>query len=168
MITKQDKAAKSEYYALLRSYQLKKYPNAPDTLLNYPKAVNLTKTNDIEKCIVKWFEMNGYIAERTKTQGRRLGNDVAHHDFLGKVQFVEKAKFIPSTARNGSCYIKATCRDKAGLPMSLAIEVKNVYTNDRIRPDQIKYKEQFEKSGGVYVVIRCFSEFVEWYKLNVL
>ena len=106
MITKQDKQAKAEYYELLKSYQLRKNPNTSDFILKYPKPVNLTKTNDIERCIVKWFEMNGYIAERTKTQGRRLGNDVAHHDFLGRVQFVEKAKFIPSTARKGSSDIK--------------------------------------------------------------
>jgi hypothetical protein len=68
----------------------------------------------------------------------------------------------------GSADISATCKDKQGGVMSLRIEVKNRYTNDMIRPDQDEYRKKHEAAGGTYVIIRTFSEFVDWYNVNVL
>lgn len=143
------------------------HPNVPPAYIPLCKFA-LTKTNDIERAIVLWFALHGYKAERVKVQGRKVGSDVVYHNQItGKVQVIDKAKYIPSSGAKGSADISATCRDKSGGVMSLRIEVKNSYTNDRVRPDQVKYKEEHERSGGTYIVIHTFGELMEWTFDNV-
>ena len=143
------------------------HPNVPPAYIPLCKFA-LTKTNDIERAIVLWFKLHGYKAERVKVQGRKVGSDVVYHNpITGKVQVIDKAKYIPSSGAKGSADISATCRDKTGGVMSLRIEVKNTYTNDRVRPDQLKYKEEHERSGGTYIVVRTFGELMEWTATHV-
>ena len=143
------------------------HPNVPPAYIPLCKFA-LTKTNDIERAIVLWFKLHGYKAERVKVQGRQLGSDVVtYNQITGKRQTIEKAKYIPSTGAKGSADISVTCRDPGGMVMSLRIEVKNGYTGDRVRPDQIKYKAEHEAAGGTYIIVRYFSEFIEWANINV-
>ena len=144
-----------------------KYPNVKPEHIP-PCKFTLTKTNDIERAIVLWFSLHGYKAERVKVQGRKIGSDVVYHNpITGKVQVIDKAKYIPSSGAKGSADISATCRDKSGGVMSLRIEVKNSYTNDRVRPDQVKYKDEHERSGGTYIIVHTFGELMEWTFDNV-
>ena len=165
----EDRHAVKELYRMMFEKTCEDHPNTEIRLLAKPKPFQLTKTNDIERAICKWFALHGYNAERVKTQGRKIGTDTAYfNQITGKVQIVEKAKYIPPSGMLGSADISATCKDKQGAVMSLRIEVKNRYTNDRVRPDQDEYKKKHEAAGGTYVIIRTFSEFVDWYNVNVL
>jgi len=162
-----DRQALKHLQSIKHAQDCKQYPNVPANYIPLCKFA-LTKTNDIERAIVLWFKLHGYKAERVKVQGRKIGSDVVYHNpITGKVQVIDKAKYIPSSGAKGSADISATCRDKEGGVMSLRIEVKNTYTNDRVRPDQLKYKEEHERSGGTYIVVHTFGELMEWSMDNV-
>jgi len=163
-----DRHTLKQFYLLIWQDNCRRHPMTEPRLIASPKPYNLTKTNDLERAICKWFEIKGYKAERVKVQGRKLGSDVVTYNHItGKRQTLDKAKYIPTTGAKGSADISVTCRDKDGAVMSLRIEVKNGYTGDRVRPDQMKYKEQHEAAGGTYIIVRYFSEFIEWAILNV-
>lgn len=168
-MTTSDRTALKQFYLELWQDNCIRHPLTEPRLVASPKPFNLTKTNDLERAVCRWFELKGYKAERVKVQGRLIGSDVVTYNTItGKRQTIDKAKYVPSTGAKGTADISVTCRNKEGAVMSLRIEVKNGYTNDRVRPDQIKYKQQHEASGGTYIIIHYFSEFIEWAKENVL
>lgn len=168
-MTPTDRTALKQFYLELWQDNCLRHPLTEPRLVASPKPFNLTKTNDLERAICRWFELKGYKAERVKVQGRLIGSDVVTYNTItGKRQTIDKAKYVPSTGAKGTADISITCRNKEGAVMSLRIEVKNGYTNDRVRPDQIKYKQQHEAAGGTYIVIHYFSEFIEWANQNVL
>jgi len=166
-LTQSDRTAIHILYSMMQTETKRTHPNLP--YYSAPKPFDLRKTNDLERAVCKWFQLYGYKAERVKVQGRKLGADTVYHNpITGKVQTIDKAKYIPSTGAKGSADISVTCRNKEGQVMSLRVEIKNGYTNDRMRPDQLKYKEEHERAGGTYIVVRYFSDFVQWFEENVL
>jgi len=44
---------------------------------------------------------------------------------------------------------------------SVKIELKVV--RDHTRPEQVTYKQQVEKAGGIYLLIHTFDESYQWY-----
>jgi hypothetical protein len=42
-----------------------------------------------------------------------------------------------------------------------AIEIEVKYGKDKLRPDQIIYKQKTEAAGGVYLVVKNFDSFLE-------
>lgn len=164
-LTPQDRTTLKVLYSMMFTESKRRYPDHPLP----PKPFDVRKTSQLEGAICKWFQLYGYKAERVHVQGRLIGSDVVTYNTItGKRQAIDKAKYVPSTGAKGTADISVTCRNKEGAVMSLRIEVKNGYTNDRVRPDQIKYKQQHEAAGGTYIVIHYFSEFIEWANQNVL
>ena len=45
--------------------------------------------------------------------------------------------------------------------IAIACEIK--MPGDKLRPDQIKYKESYERAGGIYLIVRSFEEFLNFY-----
>jgi len=167
-MTPQDRTALKQLYSMIWQNKVKKFPLTETRLIAPPKPYNLNKTSQLEKAICDWINLSGYKAERVHVQGRILTPErVTYNVITGKRQTIEKAKYIPTTGAKGSADISATCMNKSGVVMSLRIEVKNGYTNDFMRPDQVKYKEEHERAGGTYIVVRYFSDFVEWWKENI-
>jgi len=167
-MTPQDRTALKQLYAMIWQNKVKKFPNTETRLIAPPKPYNLNKTSQLEKAIVDWINLSGYKAERVHVQGRILTPErVTYNVITGKRQTVDKAKYIPTTGAKGSADISCTCRDKDGLVMSLRIEVKNQYTHDQVRPDQVKYRQEHEAAGGTYWIIRSFADFVELWNENV-
>lgn len=168
-MTPQDRTALKQLYAMIWQNKVKKFPNTETRLIAPPKPYNLNKTSQLEKAIVKLLHLYGYNSARiTHVVGRQIGADkVTYNHITGRRQTIDKAKFIPSTGRTGEADIHANIMLKDGRPVSLAIEVKNIYTGDRIRPDQLKYKADFEADGGMYIVIRSLSEMFEWVDENL-
>lgn len=130
-----------------------KSPSIPP---NYIVGTKFTEknANDIEKAIEKFASITGFLAERTKTQGRKM--DAKYKDTPNGRLTVSKAKFVTSTSRKGSSDMKLLIQ---GFPF--AVEVK--YGKDRQSIDQKKYQDDYERSGGTYLIVKTFEEFVIWY-----
>lgn len=87
--------------------------------------------------------MNGYQAERIESTGRMLGK-----------------KWVKSTSTNGTADISATIAGK-----SVKIEIK--IGKDRQSEAQKKYQADVERAGGIYIIVKNFTEFAEWYGKEV-
>jgi len=130
---------------------------APSMNPNYITATKFkeTKANDVEKAIEKFASIVGFLAERTKTQGRLMSatyKDTA----MGRLQ-TSKEKFVTSTSRKGSSDMKLLIPNIG----YIACEIK--FGKDTQKIDQKKYQSDVEKNGGIYLIVKTFEEFVIWY-----
>lgn len=134
-------------------YRERKSPSMP---ANYIVANKFKEknANDIEKAIEKFASLVGFLAERTKTQGRLMQASYKQ-TAMGRVQ-TSKEKFVPSTSRKGSSDIKIILAGQF-----IACEIK--FGNDRQRTDQKKYQEDVERNGGIYLIVKTFEDFLIWY-----
>ena len=98
--------------------------------------------NGLTKCITAWMELNGYFAARINTTG-------TYSQKLGK--------YIHSGSRKGMADVTAVVNGR-----HVSIEVK--YGKDRLRPEQIKVRNEVEAAGGVYIVASTFDNFLEQIK----
>ena len=176
-MTPQDLRTLKTLYAMMYQESKRKYPDHPLT----PKPFKIVKTSQLEAAVEKLFHLYGYKSvRRTHVQGRKIGSDsITYNVITGKRQTLDKAKYIPTTGRKGEADIHGNIilrQDsielaKRGLMfasgISLAIEIKNQYTHDQIRPEQLRYKEDFEADGGLYLVIRSITEAMEWIDQNL-
>jgi transposase len=121
-----------------------KYPNIPYLV---ESKYSDKKTNDLTKCVIDWIELNGYQAERINSMGRQVkinGSD----------------KWIKGSHTNGTSDISATIKGR-----SVKIEIKCAATGDRYQSDdQKEYQRKIEAAGGIYIVVRDFQGFYEWYQ----
>jgi hypothetical protein len=165
LLTPSDRQTLKVLYSMMFTESKRKYPDHPLA----PKPIDVRKTSQLEGAIEKLFKLYGYNSiRRTHVVGRQLGADsVTYNPITGKRQTLDRAKWIPSTGRTGEADIHGNVMLNDGRAISLAIEVKNQYTNDRMRPEQLKYKQDFEADGGVYIVIRSISECMQWIDQNL-
>jgi hypothetical protein len=122
-----------------------KYKSIPDHALPKSKFKD-NGSNELTSSVIKWLELNGHWATRVSSAGRYVA---------------AKGKFIPSTTKKGCADIHAVIFGK-----HVSIEIK--YGADRLREDQLLVKEQIEKAGGLYVVVKTFQQFFDWYNENFL
>jgi hypothetical protein len=66
-------------------------------------------------------------------------------------------KWTPGQSTKGTADISATIRGR-----SVKIEIK--YGKDRQSDVQKQYQASIERAGGVYIIVRDFDSFVEWYE----
>ncbi len=113
-----------------------------------------TTANGLEKCICAYIKLNGGMAERRKNTGRYIDNSKIVTDITGAQRVIGKGKYIPGTGRNGTSDVSGIWKGKP-----IAIEVK--IGKDRMSQAQIEYKEDFEKAGGIFIIAKTFTQFVE-------
>ena len=135
----------------------KRFPNVPDFAIVAPEYKD-TSTNGLTKCVYDHLALNGYFVERTGNEGRIIDDRKEVIDCIGRHKTIGTIKRIRSSGTSGTSDLKAIIKGQF-----IAIEIKCKATNDRIRPDQIKYKLQVEKSGGVYIIASTFQQFYEWF-----
>lgn len=110
--------------------------------------------NDVEKAIERFAGIVGFLAERTKTQGRRMDAKYINTP-NGRVQ-VSKEKFVTSTSRKGSSDIKLLIQGDY-----ITGEIK--FGKDTQKKDQVNYQQDVERNGGIYVIWKTFEDFLIWY-----
>ena len=115
-----------------------------------------TTANGLEKCIVAWCTLHGWLCERVKNQGRYVDTSTTVTDVMGYTKRIGSGKYIPSTGRNGTADCRAVIKGR-----SVSFEVK--IGKDRQSDAQKKYQEDVERSGGLYYIIKDFDEFIEVY-----
>jgi len=140
----------------LKLDQLKRdYPNVPDYAIPLPKYSD-NSANALTKCVVEYILLTGNFAERTGNEGRVIDGRKTYTDTLGQRKTIGEVKRIPSSGTKGTSDIKAVVNGRM-----VAIEIK--YGNDKQSPAQKRYQEMIERSGGVYLIVRDFDSFHEWY-----
>lgn len=119
-----------------------KYSNVPGYAIVPGKFEDKT-TNGLTDCVIKWLQLNGHYCSRIQSQGQ-------YRESLGM--------WTKSTVRRGIGDIMAIVNGR-----SVMIELK-VGAADK----QSKFQEETENdvvaSGGQYVVVRNFGEFLEFYQ----
>lgn len=138
---------KSEELKRFEEFAFKKlkerYPNFPYPVK--PKYKDNT-TNELTACVIDAITLTGYQAERINTTGTQITTSSG-------------TKWIKGSSTTGSADISATIKGK-----SVKIEIKCEATGDRYQSEaQKKYQKQIENAGGVYIVVRNFTEFYNWY-----
>lgn len=143
----------------LKNQELK-YPTFPKEYLN-PYKFKPNSTNGLTKCVVDFLNLSGHFAERTNTMGRVIDNRKTYTDVIGRKVTIGSTQYIPSTGTLGSSDIKAVINGK-----SVAIEIK--WQKDKQSNAQKEYQERFESSGGIYIIVKDFDSFYQWYSSDFM
>jgi hypothetical protein len=109
--------------------------------------------NGLTKCVLAWLRLHGHKAWRQGSEGRyRPGVTIT--DVVGR-QRTLKGNWLPGQ-NNGASDVACIINGRF-----VAIEVKK---QDRQSEAQQRYQEEVEASGGIYVIVRTFTEFYEFYQ----
>ncbi len=152
---------KDKLNALMMEQLKYKYPNMPEAYIPKTDWTD-NSANALTKCVIAWIQFNGGQAERISSQGQyregakiQVGSGImAHTKQL-------PGKWTPGQSTKGTADISATIRGR-----SVKIEIK--YGKDRQSDVQKEYQAAIERAGGVYIIVRTFDEFVEWYEQFIL
>lgn len=149
--------------ALLKELELKwrkeRSPSVPDF------AIPLTKYNDdsanaLTRCVIDFLTYSGFQAERINTMGKRIDNRKQVETVAGKRE-IGSVSWIKGTGTKGSADISAVIKGRA-----VKIEIK--YGKDRQSADQKAYQQAIESAGGVYLIVKDFDGFIEWFNTSII
>jgi len=135
----------------------KRYPSIPEYARSCKKYRD-DSSNSLTKSIIDFLNMSGHLAERINTCGRYVDQSQTFTDVLGKTRTIGTGQWLPTSGIKGSSDISATIYGR-----SVKIEVKQ---KDKQSEDQKRYQQRIEAAGGIYLIIRNFTEFYEWYNAN--
>ncbi len=153
-----NKTNKATLNELWRAKQHKDNPSFPiKYLTDYKNTDN--STNGLTKCVVDFLNYSGHFAERVSNTGRFIAGKTID-GVNGK--FTTQGKFIKGSGRNGTSDISAKIKlpnHKFAIPVSIEIKWKK----DRQSEDQKKYEQNMNNVGAVYIIVRTFDGFMDWY-----
>jgi len=131
------------------------HPNVPDYAIPAYKRSD-KDTNGLTACVIDFLIYSGHHAERTSNEGRTVDDSQIVTDYLGRTKKIGSVKRIPSQGTIGTSDVKACINGRF-----IAIEIK--FGKDRQSEGQKTYQEKIEASGGVYIIVRNFDDFLSWY-----
>jgi hypothetical protein len=138
-------------------YLLEHYRNReciPQACRFAPKYSDKT-ANALTKCVISWLKLSGWQCERINVMGRPIDNTRIVTDCIGRKRRIGSVTWIPSGSTPGSADISSTIAGR-----SVKIEVK---MKDRQSEAQKEYQRNIEAAGGIYIIVRTFDEFLQWY-----
>lgn len=150
-----NKQSKQRLTDALLAESRQKYPNLPDHA-RVIKSYSDNSANGLTKCVIKWLELHGCQAERINTMGRMVDKRKIVTDVIGRKGMIGSMTYIPTTGTRGSSDISSIVYGK-----TVKIEIK--YGKDRQSEAQKQYQASVESAGGVYLIVRTFDEFLEWW-----
>lgn len=153
---KKEAEALNELRELYLQHHRKKYPSMPEYARVAPRYSDRT-ANGLTKCIIDFIRLSGGQAERTSTTGRLVDRRTQFTDVIGRTREIGTAKWIPTSGVRGSADISAVLAGKA-----VKIEVK--IGRDQQSDAQKEYQAKIEQAGGLYLIVRSFSDFLNQYK----
>ena len=133
-----------------------RYPEVPPGCLKDVGKLTVNSANSLTNAIIKFIKLKGYHASNIKVTGRMVDKRVTYTDILGHQRQIGSCKYIKSSMEVGSADISATIKG-----LTVMIEVK--WGSDRQSEAQKVYQAKIEKAGGIYLIIRKFEEFYDWY-----
>lgn len=135
------------------------YSSIPDYAIPKKKYTDKT-SNGLTKCVVDFVNFNNYQAERINSTGRQINTRKRINYGLGGSGTVRGAKWIKSSSQNGTADISATIKGR-----SVKIEIKCKATGDKYQSQAQKdYQTKVQQAGGVYIIVRTFEGFYNWYQ----
>lgn len=144
---------------LERTFAEKKHPTIPKEWL-YSRKHKDTKANDLTKCIMRWAELNGHQAKRVNVMGIPKDNRRVVTDCLGFQKTIGSVEWRPSGSTRGASDISLICQGRA-------YEVEIKIGKDRQSEVQRSYQAKVERAGGVYIIARSFSDFIEKISVHI-
>ena len=111
--------------------------------------------NGLTKCVVEFIRLTGGMAERINCTGRYVDRSQTFEDVTGRVRTIGTGQWLPTSGVKGTADISAVIQGRA-----VKIEIK---IRDRQSEDQKRYQEATERAGGIYLIVRSFAEFYDWY-----
>ena len=130
----------------------KRYPSFP-----YPvKDKYSNTTNGLTKLVIDFIRANGYHAERVSNQGQYRDNSKIVTDVLGRKRKIGSGTWTKGQGINGTADIHCIIKSKP-----VMIEIK--FGSDRQSKAQKEYQKFIESSGGIYLVVKTFEDFYNWF-----
>lgn len=133
----------------------KRYPNFPEHARPQPK-YSEKNANSLTKCVIDFINLSGYQAERINNIARKVGRSKVVTDVVGLSRKIGSERYVKSQMTAGTADISATIHGR-----SVKIEVK--FGKDRQSEAQKNYQKSVEAAGGVYILVKGFDSFVEWF-----
>lgn len=126
---------------LCDNFRKRKNPDAP-------KKYYTDKTApELEKCIINYTFLMGHFAEKVQSMGRTIYKD--------------NPIYVRNSNTTGQADLALIVEGKA-----IKVEVKCKWTKDRYQNEaQKKYQKRVERAGGIYIIIREFAEFKNWFDI---
>ena len=121
-----------------------------------PANIKEAGANDLTRLVIDFLEMNGYQAERISSMGRYIDGTKQVTDCIGRKRTIGSGKYVKSTTTNGTADISATIKGR-----SVKIEIK--WQKDTQSKDQKAYEDSINKAGGIYIIVKTFDDFVNWF-----
>lgn len=112
--------------------------------------------NDLTRLVIDFIIFNDGQAERISSMGRYIDGTKQVTDCIGRKRTIGTGKYVKSTTTNGTADISSTIKGR-----SVKIEIK--WKKDTQSDDQKKYEESINKAGGIYIIIKTFDDFVDWF-----
>jgi hypothetical protein len=100
--------------------------------------------------------MSNCQAERISSQGQYRDGKKQVTDIIGRVRTIGSGVWTPGTSTKGTADISATIKGR-----SVKIEIK--WAKDRQSDAQKEYQLSIEKSLGIYIIVKTFDDFIEWF-----
>lgn len=155
--TKHIKSAAVKHLEELAFEEVKRrHPDFP-----YPVRPKYTDgtSNGLTKCVIDYIKLTGNHAERVGSTGFMKDNRQTCTDILGRQRTIGSSKWIKGSGQTGTSDVAATLAGR-----SVKIEIKNLISGDKVQSKAQKiYQDQVEAAGGVYLIVRTFEQFYEWY-----
>jgi len=134
-----------------------KFPSCPDYARVKPKYSD-KNTKELTKCVIDLLKFNGFHVERTGCEGRVIDQRQTFTDVVGIQRTIGNIKRVYSSSQRGTSDLKAIIKGKF-----IAIEIKCLATKDRQSEYQKEYQKQIENSEGIYLIVKTFPQFFEWF-----
>lgn len=132
-----------------------RYKNVEAKYLS-PRKYEDRSANGLTKCVIDFIRLSGYQAERINCTGRYVDNTKVVTDVLDRKRVIGSTKWLPTSGQKGTADVSAVIR---GMAVKIEIKAKS----DRQRPNQVEYQKQIEQAGGIYLIVRSFAQFYDWY-----
>ncbi len=130
------------------------HPNI-DAKFLAPRLYRDDSANWLTRCVIDYLRLQGFQAERINSQGRYIDNSKTFTDVTGRTRKIGSGTWIPTAGTKGTADISAVIHGQA-----VKIEVK---MKDRQSEAQKAYQNQVEKAGGIYLIVKSFAEFKNWF-----
>ncbi len=137
-----------------------KFPSLPSSA-RVPKKYKLSTSNGLTSAVIDYINLTGGQAERISNTGRYLDARKVVSDVLGHERTIGTGKWIKGSGTLGTADISATIKNKAGIGLSVKLEIK--INSDIQSIYQKRYQDHIEQAGGVYIIIHSLEEFINWY-----
>ena len=155
-----NKTNKALLNELWRVKQHKDNPSFPiKYLTDYKNTDN--STNGLTKCVVDFLNYSGHFAERINNTGRFIAGVKIDE---GHAKYQTNGKWIKGTGVNGRADISAKIKLHQH-QFAIPVEIEIKYAKDRMSDAQKEYQSAMFNVGTVYIVVRDFDMFIEWYDI---